>query len=146
MTFDASKYNIEDIETGLQKEFKLKITESMLNDFAKLSGDYTPLHTDEEFAKKTKFKRKICYGFLLASFFSRLYGMYIPGERSLCLSQTLKFVSPCYIGDEITVKGEVVSKGSSSRIITLKTEITNSIGECLVEGEAKNLVLEIDSA
>jgi len=145
MVHDVAKYDIDDIEQGLQKQFKLKITESMLNDFAKLSGDYTPLHTDEEFAKLTKFKRKICYGFLLASFLSRLYGMYIPGERSLCLSQTLKFISPCYIGDEITVKGEVISKSSSTRIITLKTEITNNSGECLVEGEAKNLVLKINS-
>ena len=145
MVLNASKFDIDDIEPGLQKQFNLKITDSMLNDFAKLSGDYTPLHTDEEFAKKTKFKRKICYGFLLASFLSRLYGMYIPGERSLCLSQTLKFVSPCYIGDEITVKGEVISKSSSTRVITLKTEIMNSVGECLVQGEAKNLVLEIDS-
>ncbi len=73
MVLNASKYDIDDIEPGLQKQFNLKITESMLNDFAKLSGDYTPLHTDIEFAKKTKFKRKIGYGFLLASFLSRLY-------------------------------------------------------------------------
>ena len=75
-------YKFSDIEPGMKKQFKLTITcESMLKDFAKLSGDYTPLHADDaKYAKTTSFKRKICHGLLLVSFFSQLIGMHLPAR------------------------------------------------------------------
>ena len=77
---------------------------------------------------------------LLASFFSKLVGMYLPGKNALYFSQTLNFQAPCYIGDTITVQGEVIDKSDSTRIITLKTLIHNQTGVCLVDGIAKVII------
>ena len=44
------EYSLNEIEIGFKKNFEITITESMLNDFAKLSGDYNPLHMNEEYA------------------------------------------------------------------------------------------------
>jgi len=77
---------------------------------------------------------------LLVSFFSRLIGMYLPGENALCLSQSINYLLPAFIGDEITVEGEVITKSSATRIITLKTIIKNNSGKCLIDGQAKILV------
>jgi acyl dehydratase len=140
MTEIPSIYKLEDIEPGLKKQFKLIITESMIEQFAKLSGDYNPLHMDDSYAQSTIFKQRVCHGMLLASFFSRLAGMYIPGEKSLYLSQSLKFMSPCFLNDEITVEGIVISKSLASRIITVQTTITKNSGDFIVKGEAKILV------
>ena len=74
---------------------------------------------------------------LLAGFFSRLVGMYLPGKNSLYFSQSLNFISPCFINDEIVVIGEVINKSPSSKIITLKTTIHNLNGQELVKGKAK---------
>ncbi len=135
-----SDYVFEDITPGQKKQFKIVVTESMVKEFAKLSGDYNPLHMDENYSKSTKFKKRVCHGLLLTSFFSQLLGMHMPGKNSLYLSQTVKFVSPCFINDEIIVEGKVIDKSSSTKIITLKTTITNTTGNRLIDGQAKVLV------
>ena len=110
--------------------------ESMIDEFAKISGDYNPLHMDEKFAQSKDFKNRVCHGMLLGSLFSRLVGMYIPGKYSLYFSQTLDFVNPSIINDTVTVIGKVISKSEFTKLITLKTTIKNSFCN-LVEGNAK---------
>ena len=87
MTEICEEHKLEEIEIGQKKKFSIKVTESMVNEFAKISGDFNPLHMDEQYAKSTKFGRRVCHGMLLASFFSRLVGMYLPGKNSLYFSQ-----------------------------------------------------------
>ena len=140
MTEKAAEYNLTDIQLGEKKQFKVTITASMVDEFARLSGDYNPLHMDEQYASSTRFKQRVCHGMLLASFFSRLVGMYLPGKNALYMAQSLKFVSPCFINDEVTVEGEVVEKSDATRIITLKTKIINAVGNDLVEGQGKVIV------
>jgi len=134
------EYRLEDINLGQRKQFAVKITESMINDFTKISGDYNSLHMEEEYAIETPFKKRVCHGMLLASFFSRLVGMYIPGKNALYFSQSLNFISPCFINDEVIVEGEVIDKSIATRIITMKTTIHNEAGKCLVDGIAKVIV------
>ena len=88
----SSEYLFDEIEIGLKKKFQVTIIEHMLNDFAKLSGDYNPLHVNEEHASSTSFKKRVANGMFLASFFSRLIGMYLPGKHALYISQSLNFV------------------------------------------------------
>ena len=104
--------------------------------FAKISGDYNPLHMDEKFAQSRDFKNRVCHGMLLGSLFSRLVGMYIPGKHGLYFSQTLNFVNPSTVNDTVTITGKVISKSESTKIIRLKTTIKNSSHD-LVDGEAK---------
>lgn len=135
-----SEYVLDDIEIGQKEKFEVVVTESLVNAFADISGDYNPLHMDENYANSTNFKHRVCHGMLLASFFSRLIGMYLPGKNALYFSQSVKFVSPCFIDDKILVEGVILEKSNASRIITLKTTITNDSGQCLVDGQAKVIV------
>ena len=136
MNDKLSKYTFDEIEIGLTKQFQITITESMVDDFAKLSGDFNPLHTDNEYAISSGFHGKVCHGMLLGSFFSRLIGMYLPGKHALHFSQSLKFVNPCIINEKVTVKGEVLDKSAASKIITIKTTITNASKKIIVDGTA----------
>lgn len=137
---DACEYQFNDIEIGQTETFELVITESMLDDFARLSGDYNPLHMNENYAYSTIFKRRVCHGMLVASFFSRLVGMYIPGKNALYFSQTLKFIHPCFIDDTLKIEGKVLDKSESTKLITLKTSVFNDMGKCIIDGQAKVLV------
>lgn len=136
----VSDLSLDDIVVGEKKEFTVTITESMVDDFAKLSGDFNPIHMDDKYANLSGFQSRVCHGVLLASFFSRLVGMYLPGKRALYFSQSLNFINPCYANESILVRGQVISKSTSTRIITLKTSIINSVGKCIVEGQAKVIV------
>lgn len=120
---EASNINYSDIKLGAVYTFEREFSQNDLADFARLTGDFNPLHIDQEFGAKSKFKRNIVHGMFAGSLFSTLVGMYCPGENSIYLSQTLKFKNPIFPGDKLIVKGIVVNKNDSVRIVTLKTEI-----------------------
>lgn len=142
MTDSPAEYNFDDLFVGQKTSFSKKIDESLLNDFAKISGDFNPLHMNEEYAISTNFGRRVCHGMLLASFFSQLVGMNLPGKNSLYFSQTLNFRNPCFIDDEVTIEGEIIEKKSSIKLITIKTSIHNQTGKCIIDGVAKVIVRE----
>ena len=136
--FNELSYN--EISIGQQESFIIKITESMVEKFSNLSGDLNPLHMDNQFAESSSFKKRIVHGMLLASFFSQLIGMKLPGKNALYFSQTLNLRSPCYIDDEIEVIGEVIEKSDSTQIITVSTSIFDKSKTCLIDGIAKIIV------
>jgi len=138
----AESINFKDIKVGLTKEFTVKITEEMLVDFARISGDYNPLHMDDVYAKSTKFKKRVVHGMLLSTFLSRMVGMHLPGQKALYLSQDLKFKNPGFIGDTIKVIGKVMAISEGLKLITLETVIQNQDDQVLVKGEAQVSYLE----
>ena len=142
MTEQPAEYKFDEIILGTKTKFTVPINESTINEFARISGDHNPLHMDEQYAAKTQFGKRVCHGMLLASFFSRLVGMYIPGKNALYFSQTLNFQTPCFVGDKVTIEGEVIDKSQSTRIITIKTTAHNQVSKCLVDGIAKVIVRE----
>ena len=140
MSENPSELTFEQIEIGHTKEFQIKVTESLVNDFAKLSGDFSPIHINEDFAKSKKFKGKIVHGMLLASFLSRMVGMYLPGKHALYSSQMLEFHNPCYVGDKLTVSSIVNDKSESTKIIKIESKITNNKKDILLCGEGRIIV------
>ena len=135
-----SEYSFDDIEIGMQKNFQVFISENMLDVFGRDTGDYNPLHMNKKYASSTSFKKRVCSGMFLSSFFSRLVGMYLPGKHALHISQSLNFVNPCFIGEMITVEGKVVDKSPATKIIKLETTITNESGKRIIDGKAQVIV------
>ena len=140
MTDSSLEYTFENLFVGQKANFFKKIDFALVNDYAKISGDFNPLHMSEEYASTTNFGKRVCHGMLLASFFSQLVGMYLPGKNSLYFSQTLNFRNPCFIDDNITIEGEIIEKKSNVKLITLKTTIYNQERKCLIDGVAKVIV------
>ena len=140
MSEKPSEYSFDEIELGMQKNFKVDISKNMLDVFGRDSGDYNPLHMSEEYASSTSFKKRVCSGMFLASFFSRIVGMYLPGKHALHISQSLNFVNPCFIGETITVEGKVIDKSPATKIIKLETTITNESGKRIIDGKAQVIV------
>jgi 3-hydroxybutyryl-CoA dehydratase len=140
MSEKPSEYSFDEIELGMQKSFKVDISKNMLDVFGRDTGDYNPLHMSEEYASSTSFKKRVCSGMFLASFFSRLVGMYLPGKHALHISQSLNFVNPCFIGETITVEGKVIDKSPATKIIKLETTITNESGKRIIDGKAQVIV------
>jgi len=140
MSEKPSEYSFDEIELGMQKSFKVNISENMLNEFGRSTEDYNPLHMNEKYASSTSFKKRVCSGMFLASFFSRLVGMYLPGKHALHMSQSLNFVNPCFIGETITVEGKIIDKSTATKIIKLETTITNESGKRIIDGKAQVIV------
>lgn len=114
--------------------FKRIINYDDLKNYVDLTGDNNPLHIDADFGAKSKFGKNIVHGMLLASFFSKIVGIYY-GENYLYLNQTLEFRKPAFVGDHIVIEGVVRSKSDSIKIIVLETSIKRG-KDIIVTGEA----------
>ncbi len=137
-----NKYRFEDIYVGLKEEFQVTVTTDMLAQFCRMTGDVNPLHTDEDFAKEKGYASNVAYGMLTASFLSTLAGVYLPGERSLIHSVESKFTKPVYVGDTLTVSGQVTECNEMFSVFTMKTTIVNQNGEKVLRGKMQVGVLQ----
>jgi 3-hydroxybutyryl-CoA dehydratase len=122
-------------EVGQSAEMTKVITEEEILRFAEITGDRNPIHISEEFASQTRFGERIAHGILTAGLISAVIGMKLPGPGCLYLSQTLSFLAPVRIGDEITARAEIVEVISGKRL-KLKTQCINQRKEVVLEGEA----------
>ena len=136
----ARKYTIEDIYIGQKSSFDVIITKKTINSFSKLTGDYSPLHTDEEFARRTPFRSRIAQGFLAFSYASALVGMYLPGENATILNHNAKYLKPVRINDQLTITGTVSSKNDISGKIIIDISISNQKGDNVIQGSVGVIV------
>lgn len=125
------KLNIGDTATRTKT-----ITDEDVRAFAAVSGDENPLHLDEDFAANTRFGKRIAHGMLSASLISAVLANDLPGQGSIYMGQTLKFVAPVFIGDEITARVTVTSVRDDKPIAKLETVCVNQHNEVVIKGEA----------
>ncbi len=121
---------------GQKATRSITITADHVKTFAGLSGDYNPLHFDETFTAKTKFKRLVVQGGLTTGLLHALVAMDMPGPGTVFLNQNWKFTAPVFIGDTITAEAEVVSVHETKPVTQLKIKIIRQDGETVLEGEA----------
>jgi 3-hydroxybutyryl-CoA dehydratase len=124
------------LNVGDSAELSKMITDEDIRAFAELTGDFNPVHTDDEYARTTRFGRRIAHGMLGASLVSAVLANELPGRGSVYLSQTLRFTSPVYPGDTVTARATVRHVREDKPVVTLETVCTNQHGERVVEGEA----------
>jgi 3-hydroxybutyryl-CoA dehydratase len=131
-----------DIKIGDTFSVEKEVTDELIRQFADVSGDYNPLHLDEEFAKTTRFGKRIAHGMLTSSFISAVLGYKLSVQKIVYLGQTLRFKHPTYIGDKVTARATVKKIREDKPIITIETICINQDGVLLVEGEATIMLLD----
>lgn len=104
--------------------------------FAEVSGDFNPLHLDEEYASSTCFKQRIAHGMLVGGILSAVLANDLPGPGTIYLSQTINFKAPVFLGDSIVAEVEVIEKMQHTKRLRLKTVCIKQGGRVVVEGEA----------
>ncbi|MDX1765228.1 MAG: MaoC family dehydratase [bacterium] len=111
-------------------------TQEDVEHFSGLSMDRNPIHLNAEFAANSVFGQPIVHGMLVASLFSGLIGMELPGEGSIYLGQNLNFTAPVPVGEEVTASVEIVKIREDKPIVTLRTLCLSPGGQIVIEGEA----------
>jgi 3-oxoacyl-[acyl-carrier protein] reductase len=135
-----------DIHVGETFHCERSFSEEDLDRFAQLSGDFSPLHMDQGYAAATQFGGRVVHGLLLASLFSQLVGMRIPGRHALYLGQDLSFRLPVRIGEMVRASARVTGKIDATRTVVLATEIRGGDGKIAVSGSAKVKIRDSDVA
>ncbi|MDM5135566.1 MaoC family dehydratase [Aeromonas salmonicida] len=114
-------YKLEEIKIGMIESYSQTITDADVKDFSGISGDKNPVHMDDEYAKESRFGKRIAHGMLSSSFFSALFGTKLPGQGCVYVAQSLKFRKPVYIGDTVIATVEVTSIDIDKRRVFFDT-------------------------
>ncbi len=93
--------DIQEIKIGMSESYSQTITDADVKLFAGISGDNNPIHMSDEYAKNSRYKKRVAHGMLSASFFSALFGTKLPGPGCLYVTQNLNFKRPVYIDDTV---------------------------------------------
>lgn len=128
--------HIHEIKPGDSAQIEKFISEELVNDFARVIGDFNPVHLDQAYAERTFFKGRIAHGALSIGLLSNVLGNLLPGPGTIYLSHEIKFLSPVRIGDTLTVKVEVVELIPEKNRVKFRTTCINQNGEMVVDGFA----------
>ena len=130
-------YRWEELREGLAHEFEAELTQAMIEDFRRLSGDENPLHVDNNFASAAGFAQPVAYGMLTSSLYSRLVGMYLPGRYCLLHGIDIDFVSPAFAGDKLSVSGKITYLNQAYRRAEIRAAIHNGRGELISKAKIR---------
>lgn len=133
----AAERTFADLQIGESFEIHRTFTSQDVQDFARLSGDFSPLHVDDEYARTTEFGQRVVHGMLVAALFSQLVGMQVPGKHALYLGQDVTWRRPVHIGDPLRAIARVVAKSEATSTVTLATEIRSPDDQILASGTAR---------
>jgi len=133
--------SMTDLKIGDSFSTTREITDALIRAFAEISGDHNPIHLDEEFARGTRFGRRIAHGMLSGAFISAVLGQEFRERKIVYLSQTMKFIAPVFIGDTVTTTATVTNIREGRGIVTLETICTNQDGATTLRGESAVMLL-----
>ncbi len=123
-----------------------EVTEARVMAYADLTGDHTPVHTDEAYARTTPFGTRVAHGLFGLSIAdglkTRSAMRFVPG---MSLGWEWSFVAPIKLGDTLRVRFRVGSRRESrSRpgwgIVILPSELINQRGEVVQRGEHRLMI------
>lgn len=127
---------IQELKVGDRAEITRTVTPEDVTMFAQATGDFNPVHLDEEYAKTTMFKTRIAHGLLSAGILSAVLAGELPGAGTVYLSQTLKFLAPVRLGDTVTARVEITALDLKKNRATLDTTCLNQDGTLVISGQA----------
>lgn len=135
----------EDYKVGNKAENAKTITEAAVTLFAEISGDFNPLHMNEEFARESQFGKRVVHGCFSSALISAVIGMKLPGPGALYVSQTSNFRKPVFLGDTLTATAEVLEKFTKKegmlKFLRISTVVTNQNGVVVTDGEALVIIM-----
>lgn len=128
---------IQEISIGDSAFQVVEITEKNVETFGEITNDFNPAHFDSEYASTTMFKKRISHGMYVGSLFSKIFGMDLPGNGAIYVSQSLKFKRPVYFGDVIKAVVTVKDLNTERNRVYFDCVAYNQNEEVVITGEAE---------
>lgn len=129
------EYSFKELAIGKKAAIEIELTEKVLTDFSKLSGDYSSIHTSREFARIRGLKDRVIHGMFIGALASRLAGMELPGKYGILQSVSLNFHNPCYIREIIILESEIIETIESIKTIITRLKVNKKSGGLVVSGK-----------
>ena len=126
------------------KSIKKLISEKMVQDYAEVSGDFNPIHLDENYAKKTDFKNKIVHGMLLISNITEIMFKNFGNSWNESGALKIKFRNPLPVNSCLITNLKIIKfdKNNDGTLFTCEVMCNDYDGNILISGIASVLVEE----
>lgn len=124
------------IKLGDYFEYEFSFMQEDVDNFAKASGDFNPIHLDREFAKKSIFKKRILHGFLGGSVFSKVFGTIFPGEGTIYLKQNMSFFKPMFTSENYVATFKILEVQKDKNRALVQTQVLDENKNIIINGEA----------
>jgi len=114
------------------------ITQEKINLYAQASGDFNPIHVDEDFARKSPLGGTVAHGMLILSYLSQMMTIAF-GQSWLSTGKlNVRFKEPARPGDVITVSGNIKNIEQEGNEIRVNCNVLcqNQKGEVVITGES----------
>lgn len=128
---------LENLKVGMAVVQSVQFSEQMVRSYAALVADVAPVHTDGDYAASMGFDRPIAHGLLLASRFSRLMGMYLPGPSTVIQSVRLNFIRPVFCDELVEYSARVMSISVAVKAVVLGLSAKKADGSDAVSGQGQ---------
>lgn len=133
----ATALSLDDLTIGREYSFEVIVEDTDIDHFADLSGDRSPLHMDDAFARERGFRGRVVHGAYLVGLASRMLGMHLPGENCLLQTMQMKFAAPTYSGTLVRLTGVVDQISEAARAVVVKLSVADAVsGGILASGKA----------
>lgn len=127
----------DEITVGETASIERTVSHKDIELFAVLSGDVNPQHLDEDYAASTRFQGVIAHGMMGGALISAVLGTRLPGPGTIYLGQTLRFLAPVRVGDQLRIGVTVTTRDEATKRLTLACECVNQDGTTVITGEAE---------
>ncbi|MEZ5444399.1 MAG: bifunctional enoyl-CoA hydratase/phosphate acetyltransferase [Gammaproteobacteria bacterium] len=127
----------DEIAVGESASLERRLAKEDIELFAVMSGDVNPAHIDEEYARSEMFREVIAHGMWGGSLISTVLGTQLPGPGTIYLGQSLRFLRPVLLGDNLTVTVTAREKNDAKGRIRFDCLCVNQDGQPVITGSAE---------
>ena len=125
----------DDFDVGYRGSYSQAVTAEDNALFAKISGDYNPIHFRSDVSAETAYKAPISNGFIAESRIAAALVNAFGSDETLVIGvrKSVRYLKPVYIGEVITAEVEVVERLPLGRLLRVKARCVNAEGEVVVK-------------
>jgi 3-hydroxybutyryl-CoA dehydratase len=134
----AKRPNMDIFKIGDHAEFAKTVSEYDVYGFAGIVGDFYGVHVNEEYAKKTRFGKRIAQGALSVGFLATVMGYMagrVPDPGAVSYRYDITFTAPVYLGDTVTARLDLIEKEEERNVCIFKATVTNQDGTVVADGK-----------
>jgi len=135
-----------EVQVGSRHVEHMPITDAHLTLGAALIGDFNPLHVDEDFAQRSRYKGRILHGVITGAIIGAPAGMMFSGTAIGYLEHNCKFLAPVRAGDTLTTTWTVEAKEDKPKhdggVVRMTAECVNQAGVAVARADGVMLVAD----
>ncbi len=139
------RMRIQDYAVGDQARFAKTITETDVALFGAVSGDFYPIHFNEELARRTRFGERIAHGAIAVGLISTVLGVPLQGPdvcAAVIRELHFEFTAPVRFGDTLTAEATVQGVDLARHQVDLAVDCRNQRDEVVLRGRAVLKILK----